>query len=185
MRSASGGADVPSRRTGKRATPDYPSQLVPDTDVLLRDAQPTRTEILREPDARQRREAAIDHLVRMFNDAKRTRKIKQLDYRVRMFCEELKKRNRGLLPKSKGGRPPGTGEHRAVLFAVRVKEAIESGGGKWGSKEAAYREISDRYRASYDYVKEIYLRAFGEHPDPDFREAVDLALCDRNLPLSD
>ncbi len=176
---------MPRRRTGKKATPDYPSQLVPEIAFLLRDAQPTRAEILGESDARQRRDVAIDHLVKMYNNAKRTGEIKQLDYRVRMFCEELKKRNRDLLPKAKGGRPPNTGEHRAVLLAVRVKEAIEARGGKWGSKEAAFREIEDRYGASYEYVKEIYLRAFGEHPDPDFRQAVDLALCDRNLPLSD
>lgn len=150
---------------------------MPAIEVLLRDAQPTRSEILGDPEARQRRDLAIDGLVKMYNDAKRARKIKKLDYRVGMFCEELKKRNHGRLPKAKGGRP--SAEHRAVLIAMRVHEAIKRGGGKWGGKEKAYKDVAERHGASYDHVKDIYQRAFGKHHDPDFRQAVDLALRDR------
>ena len=103
---------MPRRRTGKKETPVFPSQILPDISVLLRDAQPIHAEIAGEPDPRKRRERerarrlATDYLVKIYNDAKKARRIQELDFDVRMFCEDLKKRNRGRLPNQRGGGLP-------------------------------------------------------------------------------
>lgn len=151
---------MPRRRTGNKATPDYPSEILPEISVLLRDARPTYVAIEGEPDLRKRRERArerdlaIDRLLKMYREAEKSELLDKLDFRVPMFYEELKQRNRGRLPKAKGGRP--TTEHRSLLFAVRVQEAIERRGGKWGAVEAALKEVSDRYGISSHHLKDIY-----------------------------
>lgn len=155
--------------------------------MLLRDAQPTYREIEGEPEPRKRRQAerardlAIDRLIKMYREAKKAGKLGQLDFRVRTFCEELKKRNHGQLPKAKGGRP--TAEHRRLLIAVHLQSAIERRGEKHGSKEQAFKEIaanddlfdqrrrSPQWATRYEYVKEIYYDS-----DPDFRRAVAVEL---------
>jgi hypothetical protein len=150
----------------------------------LHDAQPTRAEREREPDARKRYERAVNQLAEWYWNAKKRKQIAQLDPRFLLVCELLKDRNE--LPSTrqqKGGRPKQ--EHNNVLIAVHVKEAIKNHGGKHGSKEKAFRDVVKSDGVSYDHVKDIYYRAFGEHFDPDFRQAVELALCDRRLPLSD
>lgn len=152
----------------------------PEISVLLRDAQPTQAE-MKETDALKRRAQAVDCLTKIYRDTKKLRQLSQVDRaRVRIFCALLKDRNRGSLPKpkkAKGGRP--TSEHRRVLIAAHVQEAIERNGQKHGSKEKAFKEVAESDGASYDHVKDIYYRAFGENYNPDFREAVDLKLAKR------
>ena len=170
---------MPRRRKG--------TEYRPEICVLLRDAQPTYAEIACERDSRKRREReracelAIDRLVKMYRDAKKADKLGQLDFRVCTFCEELKQRNHGQLPKAKGGRPAA--EHRGLLIAMHLQEAIERSGEKYGSKEQAFKEIAARddlfdqrrrspqWATRYEYVKEIYYDS-----DPDFRRAVAVEL---------
>lgn len=166
----------------------------PDISVLLRNAQPTQRErlnilarLLGKPDACEQRDLALDRLIKIYRDPKELRKLNRVDRaRVRIFLELLKdqdrKRRLPKVKKAKGGRP--TDEHRGVLIAAHAREAVLELGEKHGNKTKAFNKVAKRGRASYDYVKELYYRAFGEDHDPDFREAVDLALSDRNLPLS-
>jgi hypothetical protein len=178
---------VPRRRTGKKATAALPAGYVPDISVLLRDAAPIGAEIASAaelPDRQRRevcrrRELAIENLIKMYQDAKKHEQLDQLEPRVRLFCEQLKERHGGELPKPKGGRP--SSEHRSVLIAVHTQEAIERLGDGWGSKERAFREIVERDGVSYYHVKAVYQRAFGRTRDPDFRQAVDFALRERQL----
>jgi hypothetical protein len=124
---------VPRRRKGLEYCPEVP--------VLLRDAQPTVDEIEREPDVHKRRERerardfAISKLLKLYRDAGKKSTVDQLDPRVHFFCETQKARNGGVLPRSAGGRP--TDEHRRLLIAVHVQEAIEARGGRRGSVEEA------------------------------------------------
>jgi predicted HTH domain antitoxin len=169
---------VPRRRKG----PEY----LPEIPVLLRDAQELTVAELAEPDARKRRERerdrdlAIAHLRKICRDAKKLRQLSQLDRAsVRIFSELLKDRNRGQLPKAKGGRP--TGEHKRLLIAVHVhevKKAIEGTGTKRGSLKAALYEVAKRDGVSHDHVSDIY-----KDRDPDFRRdvAVELDLRRRKI----
>ena len=150
----------------------------PDISVLLRDAQPTRAQIAGEPDARKRheneraRDLAAGRLTKMCREAEKRREIEQLDFPVRMFCEELKKRNRGRLPKTKGGRP--TSEHRRLLIAADVHEAIERRGRKRGSVEWALNEVAQQHNTTYQYVREIHYQ-----DDPNWRRTVAAELAAR------
>jgi hypothetical protein len=105
----------------------------------------------------------------MYNDAEKAGRIQELDFDVRMFCEDLKKRNRGRLPKPKGGRP--TAEHRRLLIAVHVEEEIEARGRKWGSVEEALKEVAKRDGAAERYVRNIY-----NDREPEWRRAVAVEL---------
>jgi hypothetical protein len=176
---------MPRRYPGKEYHPRYPKEICPEVSVLLQDAQPTRAE-LRQPDARQRYERAINQLAKWYWNPKKRKQIGRLYPLFLPVCELLKHRKELPLPppKQKGGRPKQ--EHNAVLIAVHVQEAIKRHGeGKRGSKEKAFRDVVESDGVSYHHVKDIYYRAFGKRPDRDFRQAVDLALCDRTLPLSD
>jgi hypothetical protein len=164
------GADVLRRRKGTKYTRELP--------VLLRDAQPTWREIDGEPNAHRRRErirsrdTAIDALTKMYRDAQKRGATARLDVRVRNFCEGLKSRNRGRLPKSKGGRP--TGEHRRLLLAIKVHEAIEARGNRRGSVESALSEVASRLGVSYDHLRDIHYDR-----DPKWRRAVKAELARR------
>ena len=114
----------------------------------------------------------------MYREHERRGQLDRLDPRVRLVCDLLK--DRGCLLKPTGGRP--TADYRAILIAADVKEAIDRHSGTWGSKEPAYREVAERDRASYDHVKDLYLRAFSHNHDREFRRAVDLELSQRKKP---
>jgi len=118
------------------------------------------------------------------------------DPHVRVFLDHLRDHYGDDLPKAKGGRPAN--EHRRLLIAVHVREAIERRGGKHGDIEAAIKEIAERdelfderkrQRPSgrkgrqvsepqpsepatrYDYIKEIL-----KDTDPDWHRAVAVEL---------
>lgn len=71
---------------------------------MLRNAQPTWAEIAGQSDVRKRRkrerarDLAFEHLTKMYRDAEKHKQMGQLDLLVRLFGEELKKRNHGQLP---------------------------------------------------------------------------------------
>jgi hypothetical protein len=136
-------------------------ECVSELAVLLRDAQPTWSEIYGERNARKRnertraQELAQDKLLKMYWVAKKYQAIARLDIRVRNFCERLKDRNRGVMPKPKGGRPSDV--HRRFLLAVEVQEARDARGRrKYGSLEQALQEVREQRKISYDYVKDSY-----------------------------
>jgi hypothetical protein len=178
---------MPRRRKG----PDRPK--IP---VLLRDAQELTVAEVAEPDARKRRQRqrdrdlAIEHLTTMYRDAEKHRQIGQLNPLVRMFCQELKKRNHGQLPKAKGGRPAD--QNRRLFIAVSVREAIEELGGKRGSVDRALRAVANQERKAakargtrilrddyYQYVKEIH---YDYDRDPELRSDVDVEIDRRKKP---
>jgi hypothetical protein len=170
MRSASGGA-VPRRRTNKGVDPRFPPEIPSEIPVLLRDAQPTYADIEGETDVRKRRanerarDVARDRLMKMYREALKSGQLDKLDFGVRMFCEELRKRNRRHLPKPKGGRP--TNEHRRLLIAVDMRETIDRHGGKRGSVERALKEVTERQNTTYRYVRNIHYDR-----DPEWRRTV-------------
>jgi hypothetical protein len=152
-------------------------KYIPEVDILLRDANPTRSEIEDEPDptkreARQREcERARDELMRMYRDWQRG--TSPIDFRVRLFCENWIAKNGGRLPQPLNtGRPPN--EHHRLLIAVHVEEAIEAHGGKRGSVESALREVAERDRVSYDHVRDVYYDR-----DPEWRNIVAVELACR------
>jgi len=182
---------VPRRRNG----PAYLSEI----PVLLRDAQAPTIAELAELDTRKQHERerdralAIEHLTKMYRDAEKRRRMGGLDPLVRLFCEELKKRNHGRLPKPKGGRPAN--QNRRLFIAVSVREAIEELGRKRGSVDRAIRAVADRERKAakargvrllrddyYQYVKEIH---YDYDRDPELRRLVTVEIAWRKLPCTD
>jgi hypothetical protein len=141
----------------RRKSDEYVSELA----VLLRDAQPTWSEIYGERNPRKRNERiragelGQDKLLKMYWAAKKRDAIALLDIRVRNFCGRLKDRNRGVMPRPKGGRPSDV--HHRFLIAVEVQEARDTRGRKkYGSLEQALQEVRKRRKISYDYVKDSY-----------------------------
>jgi hypothetical protein len=142
-----------------------------DVAILLRDAEPKWAEIEGQPDPRKRheneraRDLAIDELVFIYRDALNLGALERLDPRVLIFCERLKDRNAGRLPRPKGGRP--SNPHRRLLIEMMVIEAIEAEGGKRGAVERAMRQAAGRFGVEYRRVREIHY-----DPDPDWKRLV-------------
>lgn len=167
------------------------ADYLPFVPLLMRDAITTDVEIEHEPDPCKRRklkrtrDEAIARLMKL-----------SWDPHVRVFLDHLRDHYGDDLPKAKGGRPAN--EHRRLLIAVHVREAIERRGGKHGDIEAAIKEIAERdelfderkrQRPSgrkgrqvsepqpsepatrYDYIKEIL-----KDTDPDWHRAVAVEL---------
>jgi hypothetical protein len=161
---------MPRRRKGVEYLPEIP--------VLLRDANPTYDQIEDETDSPKRRERkrahdfAIDCLTKMYRRAEKRGQISQLNFRVRLFCKRLMERNHGRLPDPKGGRP--TDEHRRLLIAVHVREAISSRGGKRGAVKQALDQVAEDDGVSYEYVREIHYDR-----DPEWQRGVDVELACR------
>jgi hypothetical protein len=157
----------------------YTSELY----VLLRDAQPTRFEIEDEPDPQKRRERqrardiAIDELITICNDHKMRGLLKQLNPRVFLFCEQLRTRASGKLPKRKGGRP--SDPHQQLLIAVAVREAIASHGGQRGSVAKAIRETFERYGKRFGIHRIETIKDIHHNPDPEWKRTVDAELARR------
>jgi hypothetical protein len=156
----------------------YTSEL----DVLLRDAQPTRLEIENEPDLQKRRERqrardiATDALIALFREHETQGRLKQLDFRVRLFFEQLKSR-RGKLPKRKGGRPSSS--HQQLLIAVGVREGITANGGRRGGVAKAIREIFERYRKRFGIQRIETIKDIHYNPNPEWQRTVDTELARR------
>jgi hypothetical protein len=172
---------VPRRKTGKKETPEYPSEILPEISVLLRAARPTSADIAVEPDARKRREKernrdlATELLIKICREPESHGEIDRLDlFRAQMFCKDLRERNHDSLPKGKGGRSPA--KHRRLLIAVYVREEIEADRQKWGRVERALKKVAERHSASERYVRNIY-----NDPDPEWRRTVKVELAWRKI----
>jgi hypothetical protein len=166
---------MPRRYTRKIELRDRP----PENSTLLRFALPTYDEIEGEADTRERRKRereknwAINELNKLYRDAEKRGELEQLDFSVRMFCENLKRRNDDRLPSVRGGRPPE--EHRRLLVAVRVREAIEIlGEDKRGSVAKALRAVARLEKCTSEAVRKIH-----EDRDPDWKLAVKVELAAR------
>ena len=168
------------------------AQYLPLVPVLMRNAMTTDDEIEGEPDLRKRRELKRDR-----DEAIPRLEKLSWDPVIRVVLDLLRDRYGEHLPKAKGGRP--TNEHRRLLIAVHVHEAIAVRGGKHGDIDAAIWEIAEldelfderkRRRPSgrkgrqmmsepqtsepatrYDYIKEIL-----NDTDPDWLQAVAVEL---------
>jgi hypothetical protein len=161
---------MPRRRKG--------TKYVPSLAVLLRDAQPTYSEIQCDPDARERYRAARGELLKMYRDAEKRGTVQMLDIDVRMFCEQEKARNGGALPKSPGGRPPK--EHERLLVAVHVLERIAALRKQRGKVETALWETAARFGLAYRHVRDIHYDT-----DPKWRQTVRAEMAWRNLPAGE
>jgi hypothetical protein len=116
-------------RRWKRKRP----KIISPIDILLRNANPLRSEIEDEPDPRKREERqrecdiARDELMRMYRNW--LRGASHIDFQVRVFCEQQIVKNGGHMPPPLNtGRPPD--KDRRLLIAVHVQEAIKASGGK-------------------------------------------------------
>jgi hypothetical protein len=142
--------------------------------TLLRDAEPKWAEIEGQSDPRKRqeneraRDLAIGELVLMYRDAAKLGALEWLDPRITIFCERLKDRNAGRLPRPKGGRP--SNPHRRLLIEMTVIEAIEAEAGKRGAVERAMRRAAERFGIKYRRVREIHY-----DPDSDWKRLVRLS----------
>ena len=135
-------------------------------NVVLRDAQPTRSEIEREPDARKRQDWATRLLGSIYHDAEKYGELHLLDPRIVNFCEIFKARNGGYLPKSKGGRSPN--QHHRLLIALAIHDKVKALG-PGSNIEAALWDTSIQMGVSYDYVKEIFY-----DQDPEWLRAMEI-----------
>jgi hypothetical protein len=165
---------MPRRPKGEKYAP-------PEIPTLLRDAQPTWREIEGERDASKRRERkraqniATDALVTMYRNIGDVVTLLDIfDPRIRIFCEDLKAHNGGRVPRPKGGRPPN--ENKRLRIAASVREAIEAGGKRRGSVDAALEKAADRFHVSYDTVRDIYYDR-----DPEWRRIVGVELARRKF----
>jgi hypothetical protein len=61
--------------------------------------------------------------------------------RVRVFCEQLKRRNGGKLPAPRGGRPDN--DHEQMLIAVKVQEALAAQRGRRKNVTLAIKHVHD------------------------------------------
>jgi hypothetical protein len=134
-------------------------------NIVLRDAQPTRSEIEREPDALRRQDWATRMLGSIYHDAEKHGELHRLDPRIRNFCERYKA-NHGHLPRSEGGRPPD--RDRRLLIAVAIHDEVKALGPE-RNIESALWEVTIRMGGSYDYVKEIFYDR-----DPELLEAIEI-----------
>ncbi len=161
-------------------------KYVPELGLLLRDAMPTWSELEGETSARKRRkneracDLAIDELLSMYRDHARRGKIRELDPRVRIFCEQLMQLNGGVLPKRKGGRPSAD-KHRNLLIAVAVEEALAAQKGKRRNVRRAIQHVSDtldiagkRVHMPAATIRDIYYR-----PDPEWQRAIKVEMARR------
>jgi hypothetical protein len=160
-------------------------RYIPEISTLLRDAEPTWAEIEGEQDPRKRRDrerardVANDELLSMYRDAEKRDALDQLDYRVRVHCEQLRERNGGKLPTRKGGRP--FNEHQRLLIAVAVREAISAQTSKRKNVARAIRDVFERYRARFNISIET-IRDLHYDRDPEWQRTVAAEMAFRALP---
>jgi hypothetical protein len=179
-------------------------EYTPVLDLLLRDAQPTWREVAGEPDARKRRknerarDLATDKLLAIYRDHERQGSLRELDIRVWNFCEGLKQRNEGVLPKKKGGRPSEDDAELLIAVAVAVAEAVASQTGKRKNLTRAIKQVSERVHKAETTVRDVYYRRDPEwqrdinaklarrayeHPDPEYQRAIQAELARRKAEL--
>jgi hypothetical protein len=142
------------------AKPRKGEKYVPEINSLLRDMLPTRQEIKGERHPQRRRankraqDKAVDELVTIYRDHEARGKLSELDPRVQMVCEDLKRKNGGKLPRRKGGRPADL--HRRLLIAIGVRESVESRTGTQKAVEQALAEVATKFNITPRTVRDIY-----------------------------
>jgi hypothetical protein len=158
-------------------------------DELLRDANPTQRELEGRPNVRDeydaqfagrpidtspdtkkakriadRRADAIAELLRLYSGARKAGSLATLDYRVHLFCERLKKQNRGklpgpknktLLPRRRRGPQPSRSFKKMEIYLAVHDEIVERGG-KRGEITNAIKAVAGRFYRSYELVRSIY-----------------------------
>jgi hypothetical protein len=155
--------------------------------VLLRDAQPRWREIEGEPDLRERRrnerrrEIAIDEIVTIYRDYKEQGRLRELPPGLLIYCRRLKSQNSGKLPKRKGGRPPD--EHKKLLIAVNVAEALAEQTGRQKSVTQAVRHVHNTLliNGKRCTVPENTIRDYYYDRASGFQEAIAVELACRRI----
>jgi hypothetical protein len=154
-------------------------KYVPEIPILLRDAQPTWREIEGEPDPKKQKENkrkqddATDHLITIYCDRQEQGRLDELDRQVLSFCEQLKSRNGGKLPRRIGGRPENS--HRRILIAISVMDAINQKGGARGAVEQAFKEVAVKFDITPRSVRDIYYDR-----DPEWMDDLNAEIARRN-----
>jgi hypothetical protein len=142
----------------------------PEISILLRDAQPLTKESEGKSDKESKknverlRDIAIDQLIKMYRDPESMGQLTRTDQlRVRVFCEQLKRRDGGKLPAPRGGRPDN--DHEQMLIAVKVEEALVAQRSKRKNVVLAIRQVHDtlviddkRVHVPISRIRDIYYR---------------------------
>ena len=165
-------------RKGEKYTPEIAS--------LVRDALFTWREIEGESDPRERqrierkRDIAIDEIVTIYRDYEKQGQLDKLPPEIWIVCEDLKCRNGGKLPTRKGGRPPD--EHKKLLIAVAVKEALEAQAGR-KSVTAAVRHVHKTFvlNGKRCTVPENTIRDYYYDRAPGWQRAIKVELAWRQV----
>jgi hypothetical protein len=134
----------------------------------LRDAAQAGRVIEDRPDPKKAKAVAERHatatfeLLRRYREARKTGSLGALDPRVVIFCERLRRQNRGklpgaknkaLLPRRRRGRTED--RHFKLLIHLAVSEEIKRGAGH-GATDAALKLVADRFAKSYPLVRGIF-----------------------------
>jgi len=165
-------------RKGEKYRPEFAS--------LMRDALPTWREIEGESDPCERRrnerkrDIAIHEIVTIYRDHEKQRQLDKLPPDFLIVCEHLKHRNGGKLPTRKGGRPPD--EHKKLLIAVAVKEALEAQAGR-KSVTAAVRHVHKTFvlNGKRCTVPENTIRDYYYDRAPGWQRAIKVELAWRQV----
>jgi hypothetical protein len=146
----------------------------PEIPTLLRDAQPLPKELegdsdkQSKKDAERRRDIATDELIKLYRDPEDMAQLSASDrLGVRIFCEQLKRRNRGKLPAPRGGRPDN--DHDQMLIAVKVEEALAAQRGKRKNVTIAIKQVHDTLTIDGKRVYVPHLKNSGHLLPPPFR----------------
>jgi hypothetical protein len=157
--------------------------------VLIRDAEPKWCEIEGEPNPRKRREnerardIARDKIVTIYRQHEEQGRLHELPPDIQVFCKQLKQQHGGKLPRRKGGRPPG--EHKTLLIAVSVTEALAAQTGKRKSVTQAIRHVHEtfKFNGKRCVVPEATIR---DHYYDELRgDALKVELAYRQLPVTE
>jgi hypothetical protein len=118
----------------------------PSIRILLGQAQPLWSELQGEKDPRKRRarererDLAKDELLRIWWRHARHGTLDQLPRGLTAYCEGLRYRNGGQMPRARGGRPEDL--HRRLLIWFSVSEYVVARNRQRGISERSYRADS-------------------------------------------
>jgi hypothetical protein len=153
----------------------------PEISTLLRDAQPLAKGLEGESDkqskkdAERRRDIATDELIKLYRHAENMAQLSPTDRLcVRVFCEQLKRRNGGKLPLPRGGRPGN--DHEQMLIAVKVEETLAAQRGNRKNVTLAIKQVHDtlaidgkRFFVPTSRIRDIHYRY---RSDPERKRAL-------------
>jgi hypothetical protein len=136
------------------------NRYVPSLATLIRDAQPTYSEIDGEPDIKKRtanerrRDIARDEILRRYKEAETAGRLDTLDRAILDLCEEWRRQNGGVLPRRKGGAPADP--HWRMMAFLAAREAVEAGKIDKRGLLASLRALAERSGVEFDSIKGIY-----------------------------